>query len=124
GGGGGLAAYDRGSCGRPPPLGIYGGVPADSNGSPIRAALGLLLDRSFGLLPHAPVWLLALAGACAVRRPFGPRAWPLVLVGAAVLAPVLPWRLGWGGRGPPPPFLAPSLPRPPARAPPRGRAPR
>src|SRR5262249_38588990 len=103
----GFAAYYQAIFGRPTPLAIYGGVPAGSNGSPRRAALGLLLDRSFGLLPHAPVWLLALAGACAVRRPFGPRAWPLVLVGAAVLAPVLPWRMWWGGQCPPARFLVP-----------------
>src|SRR5262249_8089505 len=93
----GFAAYYQAIFGRPTPLAIYGGVPADSNGSPLRAVLGLLLDRSFGVLPHGPVWLLGLAAMSAVRRPLGRRGWPFVLVGAAILAPVLPWRMWWGG---------------------------
>ena len=51
-----------------------------SVGSPVRALAGLLLDRSFGLLPLAPVFLLALAGLAAAwraracgRRPAGAR---------------------------------------------------
>jgi hypothetical protein len=106
----GFAAYYQAIFGHPSPLAIYGGVPAESNGSPLRAAVGLLLDRSFGLLPHAPVWLLAIAGVVAVRRPFSPRAWPFGLVGAAILAPVLPWRMWWGGQCPPARMLVPLIP--------------
>jgi hypothetical protein len=42
-------------------------VPADASGSPWNAVFGLLLDRSFGLSPFAPVFLLALAGVPLLR---------------------------------------------------------
>jgi hypothetical protein len=90
------------------PLALYGGVPADARELSGRTLAGLLLDRSFGLLPIAPVFLLALAGLPGVadRR----AAWPHALVGLAVLAPVLSWRMWWGGQCPPARFLVPMLP--------------
>ena len=96
--------------GRPTPLALYGGVPSDLNGSPLRAAAGLLLDRSFGLLPHAPVFLLAIPGLVALvaRRREG--ALPHLVLGLAVLVPVLGWRMWWGGQCPPGRFLVPALP--------------
>jgi hypothetical protein len=100
-------AYYRAIFGIASPLAIYGGVPRDADGSPLRALAGLALDRSFGLLPYAPVFLIALAGLeDLVRR----RAWEAVLVAAAVLAPVLPWRMWWGGQCPPARFLVPLVP--------------
>jgi len=100
-------AYYRAIFGVASPLAIYGGVPRDADGSPLRALAGLVLDRSFGLLPYAPVFLIALPGAaCLVRR----RAWESLLVAAAVVAPVLPWRMWWGGQCPPARFLVPLLP--------------
>ena len=71
-------------------------------------AAGLLLDRSFGLLPIAPVFLLALAGLPGVLR--RREAWPHALVGLAVLAPLVSWRMWWGGQCPPARFLVPMLP--------------
>lgn len=90
------------------PLALYGGIPADARELSWRALAGLLLDRSFGLLPTAPVFLLALAGLHGVlgRRD----AWPHALVGLAVLAPLLSWRMWWGGQCPPARFLVPMLP--------------
>jgi hypothetical protein len=89
------------------PLALYGGLPAGERGSPVRAAAGLLLDRSFGLLWHAPVFLLAAAAVpAAVRR----KAWPHALVVAAILLPVLGWRMWWGGQSPPARFLVPLAP--------------
>lgn len=93
------------------PLARYGGLPEDAtSGSPLRAVLGLLFDRSFGLLPYAPVFLLALAALSS-------RAWwksrdavSQALVGVAVLAPVLTWRMWWGGQCPPARFLVPVVP--------------
>jgi hypothetical protein len=93
------------------PLARYGGLPEDAtSGSPLRAVLGLLFDRSFGLLPYAPVFLLALAALSS-------RAWwksrdaaSQALVGLAVLAPVLTWRMWWGGQCPPARFLVPLVP--------------
>jgi hypothetical protein len=88
------------------PLALYGGAPIAQAGDPVRALLGLLLDRSFGLLPHAPVFLLAFPGlALLLRR----RAWPLLALGASVLAPVVVWRMWWGGQSPPARFLVPAL---------------
>ncbi len=95
--------------GRPTPLAVYGGVPQDESGQPLQALVGLLLDRSFGLLPHAPLFLLALAGLPFLRGRWR-RLAPQLLVGAAVLAPVLPWRMWWGGQCPPARFLVPLVP--------------
>jgi hypothetical protein len=90
------------------PLAIYGGVPADARVLSWRTLLGLLLDRSFGLLPIAPVFLLGLAGLPGVLR--RREAWPHALVGLAVLAPLLSWRMWWGGQSPPARFAVPMLP--------------
>ena len=103
----GFLLHYRAVFGVPSPLAIYGGVPRDESGSPVRALAGLVLDRSFGLLPCAPVFLLALAGLGALARA---RAWAALLVGAAVLAPVLGWRMWWGGQCPPARFLVPLVP--------------
>jgi hypothetical protein len=104
-----LAYYDV-IFGRATPLALYGGVPSDLNGSPLRAAAGLLLDRSYGLLPHAPVILLVLPGLLALAARRCREAIPHVVVGLAVLAPVLSWRMWWGGQCPPARFLVPLVP--------------
>jgi hypothetical protein len=100
-------AYYRAIFGVASPLAIYGGVPRDADGSPVRALVGLVFDRSFGLLPYAPVFLIALAGLGRLLRL---RAWEPLLVGAAVIVTVLPWRMWWGGQCPPARFLVPLLP--------------
>jgi hypothetical protein len=101
-------AFFQSVYGHPTPLATYGGhLPTGMEGAPRRAAAGLLLDRSYGLLPHAPVFLLALAGLpLAARKPLR-ETWPLALVLAAVLVPVLDWRMWWGGQCPPGRFLVP-----------------
>jgi hypothetical protein len=105
----GFFIYYGAIYGRPTPLALYGGLPSGQAGSPGIAAAGLLLDRSFGLLPHAPVFLLALAGVpLLARRPRG--VWPQALLAAAILAPVMAWRMWWGGQCPPARFLVPLLP--------------
>jgi hypothetical protein len=90
------------------PLALYGGVPADARVLTWRSPAGLFLDRSYGLLPIAPVFLLALAGLSGWLRKR--EAWPHVLVGLAVLVPLLSWRMWWGGQCPPARFLVPLLP--------------
>jgi hypothetical protein len=100
-------AYYRAIFGVASPLAIYGGWPRDADGSPLRALAGLFLDRSFGLLPYAPVFLITLAGLGRLVRL---RAWEPLLVGAAVIAPVLPWRMWWGGQCPPARLLVPLVP--------------
>jgi hypothetical protein len=105
----GFLAYYQTVFGHPTPLALYAGVPADARSSPLPALFGLALDRSFGLLPHAPVFLLALAGLGAFFRLRGEVS-PHLLVGLAVLAPVLTWRMWWGGQCPPGRFLVPLVP--------------
>ncbi len=105
---GAFLAYYALVFGTPLPTAIYGGVPADlAPRMPLRALVGLLLDRSFGLLPHAPVFLLALAGIPALRHR---QVWPHALVAVSVLAPILTWRMWWGGQCPPGRFLVPLVP--------------
>jgi hypothetical protein len=101
-------AYYQWVLGRPTPLALYGGVPGDLRSSGVRAAAGLLLDRSFGLLPTAPIWLLALAGLSLLRLRGAMGA--ILAVGLATLAPVLAWRMWWGGQCPPARFLVPLVP--------------
>jgi hypothetical protein len=106
-----FVAYYLSIFGRPTPLAIYGGVPNDVlTSSPLRALVGLFLDRSFGLLPYAPVFLLGLAGVVhLLRRPS--RLWlPHVVTGLSVLMPALAWRMWWGGMCPPARFLVPLVP--------------
>ena len=104
----GFASYYSGVFGSPSPLALYGGLPPDAQVVTWRSLAGLLLDRSFGLLPAAPVFLLALAGLPPVlqRRD----AWPHALLALAILAPLLSWRMWWGGQCPPARFLVPMLP--------------
>jgi hypothetical protein len=103
------ALYFQVLFGSPTPLAVYGGVPADVSASPGRALAGLLLDRSFGLLPHAPLFLLALPGLCALAARWRV-TWPVLLVVASALAPALTWRMWWGGQCPPGRFLVPLVP--------------
>jgi hypothetical protein len=106
----GLAAFQHSVFGSASLLSAYGGFPRDASGDPLRAGAGLLLDRSFGLLPHAPVFLLAAPGALHLVRRRLVAASPLLAVGAAVLAPLLVWRMWWGGQCPPARFLVPLVP--------------
>lgn len=107
----GYMGYYQSVFGRPTPLALYGGVPTDVAFSPLRALGGLLLDRSFGLWPHAPVFVLLLAFTTAptVRR-VAPAAWGLMGVLVAVILPALSWRMWWGGQCPPARFLVPAIP--------------
>jgi len=77
-------------------------------------ALGLLLDQKHGLLPHAPLYLLAPAGWLALRRRSPEVARELLLpTGAYLLCVLLPtvnyhgWRGGWS---PAARFLVPIAP--------------
>lgn len=92
------------------PLSLYGGVPRDAAAFQPLAVPGLLFDRSFGLLPVAPAFLVALAGAGSLARQSPRAARDLALVAAAVVAPLLVWRMWWGGQCPPARFLVPLAP--------------
>lgn len=109
----GFLAFQLSVYGRASLLSSYGGgVPPDNVASPLRAVAGLLLDRSFGLLPHAPIYLLAISGFPVLASgKLGRReGLAILLVAAAVLLPVLSWRMWWGGQCPPARFLVPLAP--------------
>ncbi len=93
------------------PIDIYG-TPSQvaATATPVRAFVGLLFDRSFGLLPYAPAFVAAFAAwGVAWRRRSGP-ATAAVLFAAAMLLPALLWRQWWGGMCPPARLLVPALP--------------
>ncbi len=71
---------------------------------------GLLVDRQWGLLPHAPVYLLAALGllAALVDEPPWPRGIFLLLLPYALL--VASYRVWWGEWGPPARYWVPLLP--------------
>ena len=98
--------------GVPTVLGSYGGVPQDGAFDPVRAFMGLLIDRAYGLLPVAPAFLALLlfrspdsftAEDLRIRRV----EWALVL---SILLPALFWRMWWGGQSPPARLIAPMTP--------------
>lgn len=103
-----LLHYQR-VFGVPTPLALYGGAPVAEQGSLGLGLLGILLDRSYGLLVHAPAFVLAGAGiAAALReRVWG---WPVLAILAAVALPAAAWRMWWGGQCPPARFLVPAVP--------------
>jgi len=94
------------------PMALYGAraPKALERMAPELALPGTLLDATSGLLPHAPVYVLALAGLpLLLRRGFrDAAAYGLVLV--AVIVPVVTWRNWWGGFCPPARFLVPLVP--------------
>jgi hypothetical protein len=95
------------------PIALYGGaVPGVGERRPLLALAGLALDRSFGLLPHAPVFVLAVAGlaALAARARESRAALGVLALALATLAPVFAWRMWWGGQCPPGRFLVPVVP--------------
>ena len=107
----GFLLYQQTVFGSLSPLAVYGGMPRGTHLAPrAEAVVGLLLDRSFGLLPHAPVFLLALAGVVPLCRGRLREAAPHLMVATAVLWPILGWRMWWGGQCPAGRFLVPAVP--------------
>ncbi len=75
-----------------------------------KGALGLLVDRQFGLLSVAPLWAIAIPGAASLfARRAGDALRALLLAAASLLvgASVSMW---WGGACPPARFVVPALP--------------
>lgn len=95
-----------------PVFGIYGGASgALFTGSPLRSLVGLLVDRSYGLLPYAPTLICALAALSLLpRRPTSEALRAALALGAAIVVPALLWRQWWGGMCPPARLLVPALP--------------
>jgi len=98
--------------GVPTALGAYGGVPEDAAFNPLQALVGLLIDRAYGILPYAPVFLavfLVEAPGAATDDESRGRRVELAMV-LAVLLPALLWRMWWGGQSPPARLIAPMTP--------------
>jgi len=78
----------------------------------VGAFFGIWLDQQWGLLTHAPVYLLALAAVPWLRRGRSWRAligWPLA-VGLPYFILIVQYRYWWGEWCPPARYLAPLLP--------------
>jgi hypothetical protein len=107
----GFAAYHVSIFGAASPLGPYGGkLPRGVRRAiPLHATGGVLLDRGFGLLTYAPVFVLALGATPDLLRR-GRAALPWLAVGLSILLPVIFWRLWFGGFCPPARFLVPAVP--------------
>jgi hypothetical protein len=108
----GYGAFWMSIYGVPTGLGTYGGVPEDAALNPLQAALGLLVDRAYGLLPIAPVfvaffWLKSRAPATSEETR---RDRVELAITLAVLLPALFWRMWWGGQSPPARLIAPMTP--------------
>jgi hypothetical protein len=107
---GGLALFHNALYGFIDPRRVYGRRP-DFALATLREGLpGLLLDQEFGLLAHAPVFVLALAGAAILWR----RDRRLLVVGVALVVVVFgtagTWHMWRGGFNPPARFLVPIVP--------------
>jgi hypothetical protein len=105
------AGYLHSVFGTLSPLARYGGeVPVPMlRRTPLRTLVGLFVDGAYGLLPYAPVFLLALAGLPLLLARGRRDGWAFALAGLGVLLPVLGWR-NWWGFSPPARFTIPLVP--------------
>ena len=107
-----LLFFFRSLYGRASLSAAYGpGFSADV--SPARAPWGaaaLLLDRQFGLLAIAPVFVLALAGGAALARWRPGDALRAALLAGATFLTGASFSMWWGGACPPARFVVPALP--------------
>ena len=70
---------------------------------------GLLLDQQFGLLPNAPIYIVALAGLLSLWRRNRRLTTELLVATAPYVAAVAGFHMWWGGRSSPARFLVPVL---------------
>ena len=70
---------------------------------------GLLLDQQFGVLPNAPIYLLALGGFVALWRRDRRLTSELLIVTVPYLTAVAGFHMWWAGRSSPARFLVPVL---------------
>jgi hypothetical protein len=105
------AGYQYSVFGTLSPYARYAGqMPiAMARSTPVRTLFGLFLDGAYGLLPYAPVFLLALAGLPLLLGRSRRNRWALLAAGLGVLLPVLAWR-NWWGFSPPARFTIPLVP--------------
>jgi hypothetical protein len=70
---------------------------------------GLLLDQQFGLLPNAPIYLVAIAGMIPLWRRDRRLAAEIAILVVPYLLAVAGFHMWWGGRSSPVRFLVPVL---------------
>ena len=90
--------------GTPWPDAPYGGNAQTHPGRVPIGALGLLVDQEYGVLPNAPIYLVAFIGLAAMWRAGGVHrrlASEVTLILAALLGTVGGFHLWWGGSAPP-----------------------
>jgi hypothetical protein len=98
--------------GSPLPQAPYGALTQTTPWNLVFGAPGLLFDQEYGLLPYAPVYILAATGLWAMWRSGGEtRTWAIVVtvVFAALLGTVGAFRIWWGGAAAPARPLASGL---------------
>ena len=105
------AGYQHAVFGTLSPFARYAGAMpiAMERRTPLRTLVGLFVDGAYGLLPYAPVFLLALAGLPLLLGRGRRDRWAFALLGLGVLLPVLGWR-NWFGFSPPARFTVPLVP--------------
>ena len=86
------------------PSAPYGGGPGTSLETLVTGAPGLVFDQEYGLIPHAPVFILAATGFWGMWREGGAArrcAGEVALIVAALLGAVGAFALWWGGSAAP-----------------------
>jgi hypothetical protein len=96
--------------GTPDPRAPYGGATQSALAKLPAGLTGLLADEQFGLLPNAPVYVLALVGLAPLFRRRPRTAIELALVAGAYTATVGVFHVWWGGASSPARLLVPILP--------------
>jgi hypothetical protein len=98
--------------GTPRPQAPYGAMVQTTPWNLVFGAPGLLFDQEYGLLPYAPVYVLAATGLWALWRTGGERralAVRIALVFVSLLGTVGAFRIWWGGSASPSRPLASGL---------------
>jgi hypothetical protein len=95
--------------GTPNPAAPYGGYTQSSLSNAARGISGLLIDQQFGLLPNAPVYLVAVIGIAWLWRAHRRFAIELALIVIPYAVAAASYHMWWGGRSTPARFIVPVL---------------
>lgn len=106
----GWFAYFWTIYGTPSPTAPYGGYTQTALRHVLTGLPGLLLDQQFGLLPYAPVYVVALAGIVPLARARPRLALELALVVGPYALAVGSYAMWWGGFSAPARFTVAVLP--------------
>jgi hypothetical protein len=95
--------------GTPDPRAAYGGYTQTALENVPRGVVGLLFDQQFGVLPNAPVYLVALLGFWTLCRTHARLAVELALLVGTYGVAVAAYAMWWGGYSAAARFLVPIL---------------